>query len=183
MRRWLSLFVMLGSWTWFCSAIFHIRDFPLTEKLDYFSAGLNVLYIFFLGTVRVLRLGTWRQSKALMVVCAIAYGLHVGYLSLVRFNYSYNMAANAAVGLLSNIVWFVATFQAYRNGQPFWWKPAVLILLTDMAFGLEAFDFPPLFDTFDAHSLWHAATIPIVSCWYSYLIDDAKWDLRLEQLR
>ncbi|KAJ2766135.1 hypothetical protein IWQ56_003723 [Coemansia nantahalensis] len=183
MRRWLGLFVVLGTWAWFCSAVFHTRDFPLTEKLDYFSAGLNVLYILFLGVVRMLRLDTWRQSRPLVVACAAAYGLHVGYLSLIRFDYGYNMAANAAVGLLSNLVWFVVTWQAFRNGQPFWWKPAVLIVLTDLAFSLEAFDFPPLLDALDAHALWHAATIPIITWWYSYLVDDAKWDMRLAQLR
>ncbi|KAI9502464.1 hypothetical protein GGI25_004956 [Coemansia spiralis] len=183
MRRWLSLFVVLGSWSWFCSTIFHMRDFPLTEKLDYFSAGLNVLYIFFLGMVRALRLGTWRETRVLAIACAVPYCLHVAYLSFVHFDYGYNMMANAIVGLLSNVVWFIVTFQAYYNGQPFWWKPAVLIILTDLAFSLEAFDFPPLFDTFDAHSLWHAATIPIVSEWYKYLVKDAKWDMHLEQQR
>ncbi|KAJ2519939.1 hypothetical protein H4217_002373 [Coemansia sp. RSA 1939] len=184
MRRWLSGFVVLGAWTWFCSAVFHVRDFPLTERLDYFSAGLNVLYIFFLGTVRALRLPAWSAgTRALVLLCAIPYCLHVAYLSLVRFDYGYNMAANAAVGLLCNLVWFVVAFQAYSNGQPFWWKPALLIVLTDLAFSLEAFDFPPVADVLDAHSLWHAATIPIVSQWYDYLISDANWDLRLEQLR
>ncbi|KAJ2358276.1 hypothetical protein IWW50_001990 [Coemansia erecta] len=183
MRRWLSVFVVLGSWSWLWSAVFHTRDFPLTEKLDYFSAGLNVLYMFFLGTVRMLRLRSWRQTRVVALACAVPYVLHVAYLSLVRFDYGYNMMANAAVGLLSNIVWFVVTMQAFRNGQPFWWKPAVLIVLTDLAFSLELFDFAPIADTFDAHSLWHAATVPIVAHWYAYLVDDAKWDLRLEQIR
>ncbi|KAJ2555846.1 hypothetical protein EV175_002175 [Coemansia sp. RSA 1933] len=183
MRQWLSIFVVLGTWTWFCSTIFHVRDFVLTERMDYFSAGLNVLYIFFLGTVRALRLATWTDTRWLVIACAIPYVLHVAYLSFVHFDYGYNMMANAIVGLLCNFVWFIVTFQAYRNGQPFWWKPALLIVLTDMAFALEAFDFPPLLDSFDAHSLWHAATIPIVAHWYDYLIKDANWDLRLEQMR
>ncbi|KAI7827255.1 Per1-like-domain-containing protein [Kickxella alabastrina] len=183
MRRWLSVFIVLGTWTWFCSAVFHVRDFPLTEKLDYFSAGFNVLYMLFLAIVRMLRLDTWEQTRKVALACAIPYVLHVAYLSLVRFDYGYNMAANAAVGLLSNVAWFVVAVQAHRNGQPFWWKPAVLMLAMDLAFSLEAFDFPPFFDTLDAHSLWHAATIPIVTHWYDYLVKDAKWDLHLEQLR
>ncbi|KAI8323708.1 Per1-like protein [Martensiomyces pterosporus] len=183
MRLWLSVFIVLGSWAWLWSAVFHTRDFPLTEKLDYFSAGLNVLYIFFLGVVRMLRLSTWRQTRVVAIFCAIPYCLHVGYLSFVRFDYGYNMMANAIVGLVSNVVWFVVAYQAYRNGQPMWWKPAILIVLTDMAFSLEAFDFPPFLDTFDAHSLWHAATIPIVAHWYDYLVRDARWDSHIEQQR
>ncbi|KAJ2704053.1 hypothetical protein FB645_003586 [Coemansia sp. IMI 203386] len=182
MRRWLRVFMVIGTWSWLCSAVFHMRDFPVTEKLDYFSAGLNVLYILFLGTVRMLRLKTWRETKTVAMVCALMYLMHVGYL--VRdFDYGYNMKANAVVGLLSNVVWVVVAIQAYVNRQPFWWKPAVLIVLTDLAFCLELFDFPPFLDTFDAHSLWHAATIPIVAHWYDYLVKDARWDTFLDQQR
>ncbi|KAJ2061538.1 hypothetical protein GGI17_003016 [Coemansia sp. S146] len=183
MRQWLSVFVIIGTWSWLCSAIFHTRDFPLTEKLDYFSAGFNVLYIFFLGTTRMLRLSTWQQTRVLALCCAIPYALHVAYLSLVRFDYGYNMTANAIVGLLSNFIWFVVAYQAYKNGQPFWWRPAALMLLMDLAFSLEAFDFPPLLEALDAHALWHAATIPIITQWYDYLVKDAKWDSHLEQQR
>ncbi|KAJ1643957.1 hypothetical protein LPJ64_004316 [Coemansia asiatica] len=182
MRRWLKVFVVLGTWSWFCSAVFHTRDFPITEKLDYFSAGLNVLYILFLGTVRMLRLQTWRETKKVALICALVYLLHIMYL-LVDFDYGYNMVANATVGLLSNVVWIAVAVQAYLNRQPFWWKPAVLILLTDLAFSLELFDFPPFLDTFDAHALWHAATIPIVAHWYDYLVKDARWDTFLDQQR
>ncbi|KAJ2034965.1 hypothetical protein H4S03_004633 [Coemansia sp. S3946] len=115
--------------------------------------------------------------------CAIPYALHVAYLSLVRFDYGYNMTANAIVGLLRNFIWFVVSYQAFRNGQPFWWKPAALMLLMDLAFSLEAFDFPPFLEALDAHALWHAATIPIITQWYDYLGKDAKWDLHLEQQR
>ncbi|KAJ2838601.1 hypothetical protein FBU31_000888 [Coemansia sp. 'formosensis'] len=181
MRRWLSVFVVIGTWSWLCSAVFHTRDFPLTEKLDYFSAGFNVLYIFFLGSTRMLRLTTWRQTRVVALCCAIPYALHVAYLSLVSFDYDYNMKANAMVGLLSNLVWFVVAAQARRNGQPFWWRPLALILLMDAAFSLEAFDFPPVLDALDAHALWHAATIPLIPLWYDYLVKDAKWDSHLEQ--
>ncbi|KAJ1721933.1 hypothetical protein LPJ53_003596 [Coemansia erecta] len=182
MRRWLTVFVVIGTWAWICSAVFHTRDFPLTEKLDYFSAGLNVLYILFLGVVRALRLDSWRQTRVVAAVCALLYAAHVAYL-LVDFDYGYNMAANAVVGLLSNVAWLVVALQAYRNRQPFWWKPAVLIVLTDLAFSLELFDFVPWLDSFDAHSLWHAATIPIIGQWYDYLVRDAKWDMFLDQQR
>ena len=33
--------VNLNAWLW--STIFHSRDFPLTEKLDYFSAGALIV--------------------------------------------------------------------------------------------------------------------------------------------
>lgn len=38
---------------------------------------------------------------------------------------------------------------------------AVYVTLTVLVASLEVFDFPPLMWTFDAHSLWHLATIPL----------------------
>ena len=40
---------------------------------------------------------------------------------------------------------------------------------------LEIFDFPPLLHHFDAHSLWHAATIPLGMLWYEYWKADARY--------
>ena len=36
------------------------------------------------------------------------------------------------------------------------------------AVGLEMLDFPPQMGHFDAHSLWHAATIPLGFIWYYF---------------
>ncbi len=39
---------------------------------------------------------------------------------------------------------------------------------------MEIFDFPPLFGLFDAHSLWHACTVPLGFFWYKFLRVDAS---------
>ena len=36
------------------------------------------------------------------------------------------------------------------------------------ASALEIFDFPPVWGVFDAHALWHAATIPLGFMWYRF---------------
>ena len=43
------------------STIFHSRDVPLTEKLDYFSAFSIVVYMFLTFFLRIL--GSWRSVK------------------------------------------------------------------------------------------------------------------------
>ena len=53
-----------------------------------------------------------------------------------------------------------------------------VVLLLSMATGLEVLDFSPIFRVFDAHSLWHAATIPITFVYYDFLIADAVWEIR-----
>lgn len=42
-----------------------------------------------------------------------------------------------------------------------------------LAMGFELFDFAPWFRTFDAHSLWHLATVGIVPLWWTFLTKDA----------
>jgi hypothetical protein len=39
---------------------------------------------------------------------------------------------------------------------------------------MEIFDFPPIYGMFDAHSLWHACTVPLGFYWYIFLQEDAK---------
>jgi hypothetical protein len=50
-----------------------------------------------------------------------------------------------------------------------------------VAMRLELFDFSPAWGVFDAHSLWHMATIPLGAIWYRFLCNDAhfEWQLRL----
>lgn len=47
---------------------------------------------------------------------------------------------------------------------------------------LEVLDFPPIFWTFDAHSLWHAATVPLVSLFYRFITLDCFY-LRNQYLK
>jgi len=46
-----------------------------------------------------------------------------------------------------------------------------------VAYLLKVLDFPPLWGILDAHSLWHAATIPLGPWWYYFWeLDDEDDD-------
>lgn len=62
-----------------------------------------------------------------------------------------------------------------RTRHPSLLKLLVAILGVVGATALEVFDFPPYLGVFDAHSLWHAATVPIVLLWWSWVNDDARY--------
>jgi hypothetical protein len=51
--------------------------------------------------------------------------------------------------------------------------PLALVIVTTMAMMLELLDFAPFARIIDAHSLWHAATIPIALGWWTFLCNDA----------
>jgi len=53
MRPFYVFLARLGMVTWFLSAVFHTREFPITKKLDYFGAGASVLYGMYYATVRI----------------------------------------------------------------------------------------------------------------------------------
>ena len=66
------------------------------------------------------------------------------------------------LGWLSWCIW-------RRKQQPYVWKCVGFIVGLQLLLGLELGDFPPIFWTFDAHSLWHAGTAPLCLLWYRYV--------------
>lgn len=215
----LHTLVSANAWIW--SAVFHARDKDLTERLDYSSAGAVILSGFFFTICRLFRLAPGTQAFSRFTkLCGVALLLHIIYLSIGRFDYSYNMTANVLVGMSHNILWLVyslwpktfpndamanryqtsraalraskppSALAASSGGSPP--PPALasisppstsrkarrqlqLILgLTTAATMLELLDFPPLLRALDAHALWHLATVPLTSMWYTWLADDAR---------
>ncbi|KAG9007385.1 hypothetical protein FRB94_014412 [Tulasnella sp. JGI-2019a] len=203
MRPYYAIYVALGINTWVWSAIFHTRDKPLTEKLDYFSASLAIIYSLYLAVVRIFRL--YRPPKLYLqqpaasssliparhilrtlwgILCALLYTAHVLYLSLLpQFDYSYNMAANVIIGIIHNLLWIAYSFPVVglrrfdyqpRNYIPkYAWKPAAIAVGITLASMLELFDFSPWWRVIDAHSLWHLSTVPLMRLWYRFLVEDA----------
>jgi hypothetical protein len=175
-------------------------DLPFTEKMDYFSAALAIMYALYYTIIRLFHLYPPTQNQLtltarptnspkrrfLAATCILAYICHISYLTLLpRFDYTYNMAFNLTLGLLHNALWaiyslpasislirrFPARPKSYR--PKFVTKAAVFVFLTTAAIGLELFDFPPWAMTIDAHSLWHLVTAPIALLWYDLLVEDS----------
>jgi len=187
-------YVSINAWVW--SAVFHTRDTPLTEKLDYFSAGLVILYGLYMTVVRLFHLypgttafpgrtGRTAIFHAWRSLVAVVYCGHVAYLGLVpRFDYTYNVVFNIALGLVHHALWLLfalpgsCPFPRY-SGMPRSYRPAhagtaaLTVALTTAATALEVFDFPPWGRVLDAHALWHFATAPLAVLWYDFLLTDS----------
>jgi hypothetical protein len=177
-------------------------DLPLTEKLDYFSAALAIMYALYYTTIRLFHLYptptttrltlSERPSRSLFktiltAICSLGFIAHVAYLSLLpRFDYTYNMAFNLGLGLTHNALWTlyalpasVMVFQRFRpypkSYRPkFVGKAGIFVLLTTAATSLELLDFPPWNGVIDAHAMWHLATAPIAFFWYDFLVQDSQ---------
>lgn len=171
---WLAR-IGMASWTF--SAIFHTRDFTATEQLDYFAAGASVLYGMYYTPVRIFRLDrpTARRRSVLRawsLLCGLLYICHIAYLKGVRWDYTYNMAANVAAGIVQNILWSFFSYSRYRKSGRLWeaW-PGLVVAWVMFAMSMELFDFPPWFGAVDAHSLWHLMTIFPTIIWYKYVFN------------
>ncbi|KAK3498063.1 Per1-like-domain-containing protein [Neurospora hispaniola] len=191
LRKWYILLSYVGMASWFFSAVFHTRDFPVTEQLDYFAAGANVLYGLYYTVVRIFRLDkkdTPRRESLLRLwtaLCILMYVAHVTYLKMWAWDYTYNMAANVAVGAVQNLLWSWYSWTRYREQKKGWaaW-PGIVVAWVLVAMSLELLDFPPLWGSVDAHSLWHAGTIVPTIIWYNFLVKDAQDDMaRSERLK
>ncbi|KAF2398424.1 Mn2+ homeostasis protein-like protein Per1 [Trichodelitschia bisporula] len=190
LRRYYLLFGYFGLVSWTASMVFHARDFPLTEKLDYFAAGASVLYGLYYTPIRIFRLDhkspAWKPAarRYWTGLCIFLYTAHVAYLTLWSWDYTYNMAANVAVGVLSNAMWSWFSVVRYQKLQRLWavW-PGLIVAWIIMAMGLELFDFPPWGGMLDAHSLWHLGTVGPTVWWYNFLLRDAQEDLQSTRLK
>ena len=172
-------FAYVGMASWIFSSIFHTRDFRVTEELDYFAAGASVFYGMYYTPIRIFRLDkpTPRRRSVLRawsLLCAMLYAMHVGYLKLIRWDYTYNMAANVTAGIIQNLLWSWFSFDKYRRSKRMWatW-PGLAVAWIMFAMSMELFDFPPWFGCVDAHSLWHFLTIGPTVLWYK-LVTAAK---------
>lgn len=50
--------------------------------------------------------------------------------------------------------------------RPYVRKMLLFVILALVSVILEVYDFPPVFQTFDAHSLWHFSSAPISILFY-----------------
>ncbi|KAI1208779.1 Per1-domain-containing protein [Annulohypoxylon truncatum] len=185
LRKYYELFACFGIATWIFSSIFHIRDFRLTEQLDYFAAGAGVLYGMYYTPIRVFRLDkpTPRRQSVLRlwtVLCCSMYIAHVAYLKLWRWNYTYNMAANVTVGLVQNSLWSYFSWKKWTESRQAWaiW-PGVAVAWLMTVMSLELLDFPPLWGALDAHSLWHLGTIGPTVLWYNFMVKDSQENMAI----
>ncbi|KAG6077305.1 hypothetical protein E4U16_007685 [Claviceps sp. LM84 group G4] len=183
LRPFYVILAHVGIASWVFSAIFHTRDFQLTEELDYFAAGANVLYGMYYTPIRIFRLdrpSPRRRSvlRAWTLLCIALYVCHVGYLKGVRWDYTYNMAANVVAGIVQNMLWSWFSITSYKRSGSLWSiVPGVVVAWVMVAMSMELFDFAPWLGCIDAHSLWHLMTIGPTILWYNFLLKDTEDDI------
>jgi hypothetical protein len=166
--------ISCNAWLW--SSVFHSRDTWITERLDYFSAGILVSYDLFLTLALVFNIDS--NVPALMALGSpIAWVTlrHLYRMYAVMFDYGLHVKLCIAAGLLQTLAWLFWALRL-RRGR---YHPGKRYLITfiiavNLSMALEIFDFPPIAYVVDAHSLWHAATAPLTIFWLLFVLEDIK---------
>lgn len=185
-----------GMTAWTASTIFHLRDLPFTEKMDYFWAGGTVISAFHAISIRVTRLDKRPQLATIFTwIIAGIFSLHILRLA-VQWSYTYNMRFNVAFGVLQYILVFILSFQNYRTllqrkkarNLPvkvytkliyaLSLQPVLLVVITSLAMSLELFDFFSYRYQIDAHAVWHLSTIWPSWALYDFLLADFNYITR-----
>jgi len=166
---WKLSFVM-WSITFSCAALFHVKDTVLTERMDYFSAFIVLTYVTWCTAVRLLwlRSPVHKLAVAFPLVSYCVY--HLWYMQFVSFDYGYNMTICIILGIVNSISWLVWAAKTRHDYIHYSLKMQVVSVVM-VAF--EAFDFPPVFGYFDAHSIWHAFNIVLSFMNTQFLVADA----------
>ncbi|KAI5970259.1 hypothetical protein CANMA_000611 [Candida margitis] len=105
---------------WGFSSIFHFRDTPFTEVLDYFGAFAIILSNLNIIVVRYFKLykqgHLWKLTVWQLGLLTV-YMYHVIRLA-ADWDYSYNMNINVVLGLSAMVLWFLHSFtigQVYKR--------------------------------------------------------------------
>ena len=161
MKPWLKIYPYIAINTWIWSTLYHYKRNSSSEFLDLSSALSFLAYSLWIA---ILRINMRFLSNFYVIIllflflflCPLTYQILRMLQGLVPF--SEHMFVCIIIATIHTILWiFWACI--VRN------KIGLLAILWQLYFiaaaAFEIFDFPPYFGIFDAHSLWHAATIPL----------------------
>ena len=81
------------------------RDVYWTEKLDYFSAALCIAISIFTCVARLTGTLSDTRTRLFGVVVVVVFGYHIGYMSLIKFDYGYNMKFMVVIGFVNVVCW------------------------------------------------------------------------------
>lgn len=176
----LQYIISLNGWLW--STVFHGRETQITTYLDYFSAIAIVFSGMCVGLARSLSIHSHRKQLFYLIMpVTFVYIYHVHYLLMVDFDFGWNMRVliiAAEIYIISFFAWSVVNLRS-KIARPSAKYSLAAIFCLAAASLFEIRDFPPIFYFFDAHAVWHAATIPIIILWYKFYALDGRLDLGL----
>lgn len=113
-QYWVLLAVSVCGWL--LSTIFHTRDVPVTETLDYLGAGAIIMANFNAISIRYFEL-FWveNQRKRICFQAGLLFVLCCHYIKLAhKWDYRYNMEYNCVIGLSALALWVLHSIRVHK---------------------------------------------------------------------
>lgn len=176
MQPWLYLYYFISIETWLASAFFHSRKTELASLIDYASALLFLGYSLWLALRRIW--GPQAHSNYVAVAFAFltslySYQVIQMYGGFVSFGDHMKVSITVAVlNVVTWLSWLLFSSEKVEGSGNYRYLCLVCQVWFSLAALLELFDFSAIWGLFDAHSLWHAATVPLGFLWaYFWEVD------------
>lgn len=176
-RPWVVGYGVMASIAWSCSTIFHARKVSPTILMDYVSALMFLVFGLMVALRRTLHFSLFRSRPSLALLlfacmsCVCLSRVYAMYHG--RISFDNHMSFSIGVAVAHTAVWIIWLLASDRESKSHKLQCLYLQVWFIAASMLELFDFPPLCSHFDAHSLWHFATIPLGHLWYQFWFQDA----------
>mmetsp|Transcript_26123 Transcript_26123/g.36010 ORF Transcript_26123/g.36010 Transcript_26123/m.36010 type:complete len:348 (+) Transcript_26123:1-1044(+) len=197
---WIFLYSTAATLAWVMSSIYHSKKTPYATELD-LTFAMGVLVTGLLVVIRRLmglRCINYIQGCSLFLVGFFGFAIRAKGIFDGSVSFSSHMYSSIALFVITTTLWcYWACF--YDENSLIWTQRRTSDMMTHskqrrarwlcllcniwllLAALLEVLDFPPIWGIFDAHSLWHAATIPLGPLWYYFWELDYHSQLQLEE--
>ena len=171
------VFTLIVSLMWISSTIFHCRDTPLTMYLDYFTAFGGVVANCATGLHQsILVRFDSRTRMGVIGLLFVLWVFHSMYLTLINFDFEWNMTLAVAIALLGGVFWVVFYARNRRKKPHAWMVVPATWGLFPLLVAFELNDFPPGPNGLaDAHSYWHLSTVPFSVMWVLFMFKESQW--------
>lgn len=174
MTSWLVAYSMIACICWLSSATYHSKKTFHTTQLDLITALGFIAFGLFMALRRIVGnsvRGVYIWALFSLMVAGWACRAYFMMLGLVSFGS--HMSVSISIVVVTTILWLLWILHAqflspHREGLGVKYLCLLCQVWLICASALEVFDFPPYFGVFDAHSLWHAATVPLGFLWYHF---------------
>lgn len=170
MSSTLVLYALCACNAWVASTMFHSKKTEYATQYDYISA------LIFLCSGLWVAIRRWFGSETQPLTMGCIFGILAAACisrvnQMIRGTVSFDSHMQLCIGIVivTTTVWVLWVINGvWSKSYQHKWICLGCQLWLIAASALEIFDFPPYFELFDAHSLWHAATIPLGFIWYDW---------------
>jgi hypothetical protein len=189
MSNWVRYYSLVASNAWLASTIFHAKKHDTSILYDYISA----LILLCSGLLLIVRriLGEKVSFPGFLVVFLLVFGFAAYRIFIMiakpgLISFDNHLKTCIGIAIFSTMIWFYWIFtdggNREKNFKHFSFSfsyakiAAIIIQLWFVGASMfEIFDFPPIWRTVDAHSLWHLLTVPLATYFYRF------WELDYQE--